>query len=41
VSILRPGSGGDTIEKGQKVKRDVLTADTLLDLLRFVNNNFQ
>jgi len=35
VSVIRPGEGHQTTIKGdQKVTRDVLTADTLLDLVR-------
>lgn len=35
VTTIRPGSGqNSTKQGGQKVTRDVLTADTLLDLIR-------
>lgn len=35
VTVIRPGDGHNTNLKGdQKVTRDVLTADTLLDLVR-------
>lgn len=37
MSVIRPGVDGDADKKmGGKVSRDVLTADTLLDLVRFV-----
>jgi Na+/H+-dicarboxylate symporter len=34
VSVIRPGDGQGKMDKTQKVTRDVLTADTLLDLVR-------
>lgn len=35
VTVIQPGKGHETkLEGDQKITRDVLTADTLLDLVR-------
>lgn len=42
VSVIRPGDDGNSDQQlGGKISRDVLTADTLLDLVRFVNFSCQ
>ena len=39
VTVIRPGDGhNDNLKGDSKVTRDVLTADTLLDLVRYVTS---